>query len=128
LGRVWVLVVFGILLCNTVIACVKIASRLGSTGAAYKSEAAGMCFASLFFETGLLAGVWFRQNWARWMLVVILIWGVFKAFVGVMEAFKVDFPSSVWTTLLVLGSAHAICAWALISSRDIRRLADRFYD
>lgn len=126
-GRIWVVIIFFILLCALAMTYLDVAVSLGSIKAA-NSYMGGSAISSLILTTGLLAGIWCRQNWARYTLVTILALRVFAAFVGCATIFKNGLGFSVWCTTFLMGAADSICAWALISSRDIQRLTNKIQD
>ena len=126
-GRVWVVIMFFILLAVEAMAFLDVARRLGSFKAA-NSALDGSTLSSFIFTTGLLGGIWCRQNWARYILLAFLGVRVLVAFVSCATIFKNDLGLSAWFTVFVMGAADTLCAWTLISSQDIRRLTNRLYD
>lgn len=126
-GRVWVVIMFFILLGVEAMAFLDVVYRLGSFMDA-NSAMNGTTLCSFIITTGLLGGVWCRQNWARYILVVFLAVRVMVAFVGCSTIFKNDLGLSALFSMFVMGTSDAICAWALISSQDVRRLTNRLYD
>ncbi len=130
-GRVWVILIFFMLRCGEAVVLLDMADRFGVDAVVGDTRTLGANLSSLILSTGLLAGIWCRQNWARYASIVLLILGAFAALVVFGEMLQINIPTSQWRvmSLVVLaGGINAACAWVLISSRDIKRLTNKIYD
>jgi len=79
--------------------------------------------------TSLLAGVWCRQFWARYLLIGVL--AIRVAAGGIAVAKFADMMLGNWIFALAILSGPALYAaiiWALVSAPSIRRLVSRQYE
>jgi len=93
-----------------------------------RSQLAGAILSAMVWTTALLAGIWFRQNWCRYILLIVLLLGS----IGVMIYFS-GFNSPATNESMVVffagfGLGNAAIAWALITSPDIKRLTNRHFE
>ena len=89
----------------------------------------GSLITNAIWTTALLVGIGYRQNWARNILIGLLV----LAMIGATIFFPAIFDAKIAdnTLYLILGLdtlIKAVVMWVLISNSAIRRLAGRGYD
>jgi hypothetical protein len=81
---------------------------------------------NVIWTTALLAAIWLRKSWARYVLILFLPIGVLSALI-LLPDFWIKFDADnrliviLTCTLVVQGSV----AWFLMFSRDLERLTGR---
>lgn len=118
-GRFWIVVTFLIL------RAVDVAGYLWSYDA-HKSTVKAVIINSNILSIVLLAGIWYRQLWARYALIsLLLIWLVLGfAFTGFLQEFFADKYGFIMAT----GCAGYIAAaLILIASPSIQKLTSRSF-
>jgi hypothetical protein len=91
-----------------------------------KSEVLVTILNNVLWTTALLAAIWFRKSWARYVLIFFLPLGVTSALI-LLPDFWIKFDADnrliyiITATLAVLGTV----AWFLSFSRDLDRLTGR---
>ena len=83
---------------------------------------------TVIWTTALLIGIWYRQNWCRYILIVLLLLTVVVFMILVPEGMVIFGDDMLLVLFGGLALAYAAIAWVLISSRDIRRLTNRTDD
>ena len=81
---------------------------------------------NIIWTTALLAAIWFRKGWARYVLIFFLALGILAGLI-VMPDFWIKFEADnrLIITLAVSVGVHAVVAWFLMFSRDLDRLTGR---
>jgi hypothetical protein len=77
------------------------------------------------WTTALLAGIWFRQEWCRWALMVALLLSILSAVWILRPAFDLPLHYTQVLVLLAVALINAGAAWAIVKLRDIRRITSR---
>ena len=78
----------------------------------------------------LLGGIWFRNNWCRYVLILFLMVSLIMPAIEVygiwstLHITNYTLLYSIIASMLIFGSV----TWTLISSRDIKRLTTRLRD
>jgi len=91
-----------------------------------KTEVLVSIINNVTWTTALLAAIWFRKVWARYVLIFFLPLGVLSALI-LLPDFWIKFDADnrliviLTATLVVQGSV----AWFLMFSRDLDRLTGR---
>jgi hypothetical protein len=80
---------------------------------------------TVIWTTALLIGIWYRQNWCRYVLIAMLILTVVTFMIIVPEAVVLLDDDMLFVLFGGIALAYAAMVWVLISSPDIRRLTDR---
>jgi len=79
--------------------------------------------------TSLLAGVWCRQFWARYLLAAILLVRAVASCIMLSKYTELIFSSWVFACTMLSGPVlYAALTWALLSLPSIRRLVSRRYE
>jgi hypothetical protein len=92
-----------------------------------KSQLLAGVLTGALWTTALLAGVWFRQDWCRWALMVALIACIFASAAFLRAAFDLPLNYRLMSILLAVAAINGGAAWAVIALRDIRRVTSRAY-
>ena len=79
------------------------------------------------WTTALLVGVWFRQDWCRWALTVVLLLGIGAFAVLLREAFELPLRYNLVAVPALAALINGCAAWAVIVLRDIRHLTNRTF-
>lgn len=85
----------------------------------------GSLINTVIWTTALLIGIWYRQNWCRYVLIAMLILTVVTFMIIVPEAVVLLDDDMLFVLFGGIALAYAAMVWVLISSPDIRRLTDR---
>jgi hypothetical protein len=93
--------------------------------AADKSRILASIITGAIWTTALLAGVWFRRNWCRYALLLILLLSVASSMIFLPGLFEQPVNYAVLKILSVVTLVNGAAAWALACSRDIRRVTSR---
>jgi len=120
MGKTWLLLLF-ISLTGINFACSLITPFIGSYGPMYQ----GALFIATFWEGLLLAAVWHRQTWARFVLAAFLFGFVLGHFIVVPDAL-LRYPlleGQGIKLVVLLFVANIFAAVFLLTSVDIRWLA-----
>jgi hypothetical protein len=90
-----------------------------------KTQLVTSLITSAVWTTALLVAIAYRQNWARYILIFLLILGVafFLIVAPVILKDEVDNPAMV-PVLCITALINALSAWCLISASSIRRLTN----
>ncbi len=90
----------------------------------------GALIVRMMWMTVLFLAMWLRQMWARYVLVVSEILAALGFVAALVEflGFRVTILNPYGFGLMAAtGLGHVVCVWLLITSRDIKRLANRTY-
>lgn len=93
--------------------------------AAGRSPAMAAVLTGALWTTALLIGIWFRHEWCRWALMVVLLFCILSATFFLRSAFELPINYTSLVVLLAVALINAAAAWAVIELRDIRRLTSR---
>jgi hypothetical protein len=97
----------------------------GNHGAGSKAALLGGIVTNAAWTTALLAGIWFRQNWCRYVLIFFMGLAVAVALVAIPSMIP-DLKGNGILTVLGAGTLiYAGLAWLLVNSADIHRLTSR---
>lgn len=89
----------------------------------HKSLLTGAIIVYILWTTAFLVGIWFRQNWARYGLLIFLLIGVVaEVFLVLTLAVQTDTVNQTMLVPLTGVSIKAAIIWFLVTSEDIRRL------
>jgi hypothetical protein len=81
---------------------------------------------NIIWTTALLAAVWFRKGWARYVLILFLPLGVLSGLILLPDFWiKFDADNRVIVILSAALIVNATVAWFLMFSRDLDRLTGR---
>ncbi|MEP6673287.1 MAG: hypothetical protein ABJF10_29320 [Chthoniobacter sp.] len=79
--------------------------------------------------TSLLAGIWFRQFWARYLLVAIMLIRVVASCIVLPRYMELILSSWIFALGMLSGPIlYALITWGLFSLPSIRRLVSRRYE
>jgi hypothetical protein len=118
-GRAWLIAIF-ILLRGTDVLLYTVAP------AAQKSQLLICILISALWTTVFLIGAWKRQNWCRHALIGLLLLSIACLAIFVPATFPALATDLKTLGVLVAATAsYATILWALMVSRDIKRLTDR---
>jgi hypothetical protein len=92
------------------------------------SRVLGSMINTVIWTTALLIGIWYRQNWCRYILIAILLLTVVTLMIIVPEAVVLLDAEILFVLFAGITLAYAAIIWVLISNSDIRRLTDRTDD
>lgn len=118
IGRVLVLVVFGLLVGTYVAAGHFVANHRDYY------EITGFCYAAPLWISALTLGIWMKHRWAQYVLTALLVFSLLAAIAGVALLVVRDprSPSDAVIGVVVYGVVQVVCAVILIRSRDVNRL------
>jgi hypothetical protein len=117
-GRLLLIVIFCTLRVADALICFA-----GPAGA--RSPALAAVLTGALWTTALIVGIWFRQEWCRWALMVVLLGCILSAAYFLRAAFDLPLHYASLSVLLVVALIDSAAAWAVIQLRDIRRLTSR---
>ena len=120
-GRLWLILIFLALRGIEVFMYLAVPAR-------NNSQLLGSMLSTVIWTTALLIGIWYRQNWCRYILIVLLLLTVVVFMILVPEGMVIFGDDMLLVLFGGLALAYAAIAWVLISSRDIRRLTNRTDD
>jgi len=81
---------------------------------------------NVIWTTALLAAIWFRRVWARYILIFFLPLGVISALILLPDFWiKLDTDNRLIVILTTTLIVHSGVAWFLMFSRDLDRLTGR---
>ena len=90
----------------------------------------GSIITSTIWTTALLGGIWYRNNWCRYVLFFLLMFNVVLPVIQIYDVWLlrhiVNFTAlySIIAATVIFGGV----AWTLIFSPDIKRLTSRIYN
>jgi hypothetical protein len=91
-----------------------------------KSALLGAIINNTIWTTVLLAAIWFRKSWARYVLVIFLLVGVISTLVVVPDLLiKLNADNRMATVLGVSAIVYTVIIWHLLFSSDVDRLTGR---
>ncbi len=118
-GKVLLVVIF------CVLRGVDLLMYFGTTGSD-KTRLLASIITTGIWTTALLVGIWKRQNWARYFLIVLVLLGVFAYALFTPDVVQDKGTGSpLLAVFIIAGAANAGIAFCLIRSRHIRRLCQR---
>jgi hypothetical protein len=117
-GRLLLVAIFFALRVGDALVCYA-----GATG--LHSPVAAAVITGCLWTTALLAGIWFRQEWCRWALMVALLLSILSAVWILRPAFDLPLHYTQVLVLLAVALINAGAAWAIVKLRDIRRITSR---
>jgi len=117
-GRVLLILIFCVLRVADALVCF-------SGPASARSPAVAAVLIGALWTTSLMVGIWFRQEWCRWALMVVLLLSILSAMFFLRDAFDLPVHAGPILVLLVIALINSGAAWGVIQLRDIRRLTSR---
>jgi len=117
-GRLYVLLIFCALRIPD--AC----AYFGSPQGAKRAMIAAIITGALW-TTSLLIGVWFRHDWCRPSLAVVLIGSMLATLYVLHSAFDSGINPASAALFSVIAAVDIAAAWAIVGLRDIRHLTSR---
>jgi hypothetical protein len=90
-----------------------------------RTQILGVIFTCALWTTAALAGVWMREGWCRWALMACLFGSVVATSCFLKSSFDLPLQFNHFVIPFIIAIVDAAIAWAVIGSRDIRRLVSR---
>jgi len=94
----------------------------------YSPQVVGSTINNVIWSAALLTGIWYRQNWCRYILIALLLISVITLMILLPDALVLLEDDMIVVLLAGITLAYVAVVWILISSPDIRRLTDRTDD
>jgi hypothetical protein len=120
-GRLWLILIFLALRGIEVIVYLAVPE-------VHSPQVVGSTINNVIWSAALLTGIWYRQNWCRYILIALLLITVVTLLILLPDALVLLEDDMIVVFLGAMTLAYAGIVWVLISSRDIRRLTDRTDD
>jgi len=78
----------------------------------------------------LFPAIWLRRKWARYVLVAsetLTAFGFIAGMIELLDARLENLDQFAFGFTVLAGLTHMACVWLLVTSHDVRRLANRTY-
>lgn len=94
-----------------------------------KTIEVGIILPAAIVTTILLAAVWCRQNWARYLLILLMLARVVSSMIFLPDVIEPMLADHANLFRMTFGPVtDSLIAWVLICSPDIKRLTSRIYE
>ena len=120
-GRLWLILIFLALRGIEVVTYLLVPEE-------NNSRLIGSIINNAIWSAALLTGIWYRQNWCRYILIGLLLVTVVTLMIVLPDALVLLGDDLIVVLLAGITLAYVAIVWVLISSPDIRRLTDRTDD